>query len=782
MKKKLLGGIIAFLIMLLLLPVYGKAEETVTKDTERYHAVYVGKDTSGYDFHDTCTEDDFTGLLWNRKNRSAITTSDTGLFETQLTGAALEIYEGLSSAELGPEQNGVSLTHYFTEDETAQGVFDTYRAVYSSALYAYGRDHHDLFLWWSNNHVGITANYNSEQITMDFYYMVSDYYTGDLQTAANERINSLVQACTGYNRETKLRYYHDWIVNNNDYDTPTSEIDENDDPETFYYSHTAVGCLLKGKGVCESYSKLLKIFCLREDIPCLIITSNSHAWNYVKMEDGNWYMVDVTWDDPVGGSGVYDTYFLVSNDPNIDINHTVDQRFAYPTTSQTDYQIEHDYKLTERVEGTCAAEGSETYTCSHCGDSKTYPLPMNPDNHTGEIIIQNEQKATCVSDGYTGDKCCKGCGVILEAGEKIPATAAEHVWNENYTVDKEPTCTEDGFESIHCSVCGTMKEGSSIAIQAKGHSFTKYVSNEDAACEKDGTKTARCDHGCGATDTIVDEGTALRHVNGDPRIENIVEATCMKEGSYDEVSWCRVCGKELYRETKTIDITDHKPSDPVKENVIDATYLNDGSCDSVAYCIFCGKELSREKTVIPKLESKEQTITASRTSYSFTFNSAKAQSQAISVSGAHGILSYISGNSKVYVNDGKIYVSKSTPVGTYTIKITATATGDCEYLASNTITITVKVIKAANTLKVAPVTKKLKATKVKKKAQSFTIKTTQAQGKITYKSSNKKVKVTSAGKVTVKKGTKKGKYKITVIASGNGNYKNGVKNVTIIIK
>ena len=739
MKKKLLAGIFAFLIMLLPLPVYGKAEETVSKDTERYHAVYVGKDTSGYDFHDTCTGDDFTGLLWNRKNRSAITTSDTGLFGTQLTGVALEIYEELSSAELGPEQNGVSFTHYFTENETAQDVYNTYHEVYSTALYAYGRDHHDQLFWWSNNHVGIAAKYDSEQITIEFYYTVSNYYTEDLQTAANERINSLVQACTGYNRETKLRYYHDWIVNNNDYDTPTSKIEEEDDPETFYYSHTAVGCLLNGKGVCESYSKLFKIFCLRENIPCLIITSNSHAWNYVKMEDGNWYMVDVTWDDPTGGSGVYDTYFLVSNEPNIDTSHTVDQRFTYPTTSQTDYQIEHDYRFTERVEGTCAAEGSETYTCSHCGDSKTYPLPMNPDNHTGEIIIQNEQKATCVSDGYTGDKCCKDCGAILEAGEKIPAATAEH-------------------------------------------SFTKYVSNDDAACEKDGTKTARCDYGCGATDIIPDEGTALRHVNGEPKKENIVEATCMKEGSYDEVSWCRVCGKELYRETKTIDITDHKPADSVKENVIDATYLDDGSYDSVTYCLFCGKELSREKIVIPKLESKEQTIIASRTSYSFTFNSAKAQSQTISVSGVHGTLSIISGNSKVYAKDGKIYVSKSTPVGTYTIKVTAAATEDCEYLVSNTITITVKVIKAANTLKVTPATKKLKAAKVKKKAQSFTIKTTQAQGRITYKSSNKKVKVTSSGKVTVKKGTKKGKYKITVTASGNGNYKKGVKNVMIIVK
>ena len=42
--------------------------------------------------------------------------------------------------------------------------------------------------------------------------------------------------------------------------------------------------------------------------------------------------------------------------------------------------------------------------------------------------------------------------------------------------------------------------------------------------------------------------------------------------------------------------------------------------------------------------------------------------------------------------------------------------------------------------------------------------------------------MTSSGKVTVKKGTKKGKYKINVIAAGNGNYNMGVKTVTVVVK
>ncbi len=43
-----------------------------------------------------------------------------------------------------------------------------------------------------------------------------------------------------------------------------------------------------------------------------------------------------------------------------------------------------------------------------------------------------------------------------------------------------------------------------------GHSYTKYVYNNDATCEKDGTETAKCDY-CDNTDTRTAIGTALGH-------------------------------------------------------------------------------------------------------------------------------------------------------------------------------------------------------------------------------------------------------------------------------
>lgn len=94
--------------------------------------------------------------------------------------------------------------------------------------------------------------------------------------------------------------------------------------------------------------------------------------------------------------------------------------------------------------------------------------------------------------------------------------------------------------------------------------------------------------------------------------------------------------------------------------------------------------------------------------------------------------------------------------------------------------------KKANTLTAKGKTVKVKKNKktVIKKAKAFTIKN--AQGAVTFKKSsgNKKITVAKNGKITVKKGLKKGTYKvkIKVTAAGNSSYKAATKTVTVTIK
>ena len=89
---------------------------------------------------------------------------------------------------------------------------------------------------------------------------------------------------------------------------------------------------------------------------------------------------------------------------------------------------------------------------------------------------------------------------------------------------------------------------------------------------------------------------------------------------------------------------------------------------------------------------------------------------------------------------------------------------------------------AKDNMKVSPASKTFKASTLKKSAKSFTIKVTNAKGKVSYKSSSKKVTVSSKGKVTVKKGTAKGTYKVTVTSKATALYKANTKTVTIKVK
>lgn len=124
-------------------------------------------------------------------------------------------------------------------------------------------------------------------------------------------------------------------------------------------------------------------------------------------------------------------------------------------------------------------------------------------------------------------------------------------------------------------------------------------------------------------------------------------------------------------------------------------------------------------------------------------------------------------------------------VGTATL----TVTGKGNYTGSASKAF--QIAKAANPMKVKGVKRAVKAAKVKQKVQVVArpIKFTKnARGEVTYKRvsarSSKSLTVNKkTGRVTVKKGTKKGTYKvkIQVAAKGTANYKKAAKTLTCTV-
>lgn len=100
----------------------------------------------------------------------------------------------------------------------------------------------------------------------------------------------------------KLLYLHDYFVLNYSYDKTLTIRDA----YTFFAQKT---------GVCQAYMLALIAAAERLGIETIPVTSDEmkHAWNMVKL-DGEWYHVDLTWDD--GGSlpnSISYRYFLQSN-------------------------------------------------------------------------------------------------------------------------------------------------------------------------------------------------------------------------------------------------------------------------------------------------------------------------------------------------------------------------------------------------------------------------------------------------------------------------------------
>ena len=189
-----------------------------------------------------------------------------------------------------------------------------------------------------------------------------------------------------------------------------------------------------------------------------------------------------------------------------------------------------------------------------------------------------------------------------------------------------------------------------------------------------------------------------------------------------------------------------------------ATLTEDGITEGVS-CTKCEQKLA-EATLIP--HPAEFSLTGT----SFVFNG-KAQNPAAIVKDANGNVIPSSNYSVSYENNTNAGQAAAT------ILFDGVSYDGCQK-------VTFDILRAANPLSVKGKTVSLKAKKVKKKTQTLAVtkvitfaKT--GQGAMTYikKSGHKKITINNkTGKVTVKKGLKKGTYKVVVKAkaAGNANY------------
>ena len=414
-----------------------------------------------------------------------------------------------------------------------------------------------------------------------------------------------------------------------------------------------------GHVVCEGYAKAMLILCRKLGIECACIggfarnssasSGEAHMWNYVKMDNDTWYLVDATWDDQL--SGIRTTYLLAGwNSKGFNHNTLREERtekdtfsspteftpqaFIYPLISDNSYLTDtetspgHQLSKTDSKAATCTEAGNTEYWyCSVCkkyfsdeDEKKEISLADTVIPATGHQLSKRDRKAaTCTEAGNTEYWYCSVCKKYFsdEAGTKettlvatvVPATGHQL----SKTEGKAATCTEAGnTEYWNCNICGKYfsdeagRQEISLAdtvIPATGHQLSKTDSKAATCTEAGNIEYWNCSV-CGKyfrdsegrqeillADTAIPAGHQLNKTDSKA-------ATCTEAGN-TEYWYCSICEKYFSDEAGTKETTLAATVIPATGHQLNKTDSKAATCTEAGNteywtCNICGKYFSDE--------------------------------------------------------------------------------------------------------------------------------------------------------------------------------------------
>lgn len=171
----------------------------------------------------------------------------------------------------------------------------------------------------------------------------------------------------------RIKTVHDYLIKRTTYDKTYYQKDN---------SHNHLYNILnENRAVCQGYAVAFYIFMNEIDIPCSLISGyagENHAWNAVKI-DGEWYFIDLTWDDPIK-----------PNDVGIETNdYTNGENISYTYFLCTKSFISRNYKAKEYI-------GDKPKLYGNSNEYNNYPYYKM--GYKGVYRINNAEDLNCVSN------------------------------------------------------------------------------------------------------------------------------------------------------------------------------------------------------------------------------------------------------------------------------------------------------------------------------------------------------------------------------------------------
>lgn len=258
-------------------------------------------------------------------------------------------------------------------------------SVYSSDIanivYSVYYDHPELFwvdssLTYYMNGSGIVTS-----LTVNFNGTASDLKRS--QQLFEGTIAPLIKLASSLPEDIqKVKLVHDYLTNTIQYVSGSA------------YNQSAYSAIVNGKTVCAGYAHAFQYCMQKLGIPAAYIVGyagENHAWNLLQL-DGEYYSMDVTWDDPIGNPATtyYYDYFNVT-DAYLSKDHTRDALSAkLPAAYGTQYSFGTYFGGTEYGSDFTGLD----YSATMPSDYNIVPVQTQPVQTTTTAPVQTEPSYT----------------------------------------------------------------------------------------------------------------------------------------------------------------------------------------------------------------------------------------------------------------------------------------------------------------------------------------------------------------------------------------------------
>lgn len=231
------------------------------------------------------------------------------------------IYDGLYKAVVNHSEFKFTDNIAYS-DERSSVLSDVFSTMLSGFVLL---DHPEIF--WCHGSIKMQTVYsdNKADYSVSMIYDCDENSLDQYENEIKNKLDEIIKNVPKGSKYDQALWVHDYIVNNTDYNkNPMWATGKNKD-----FGGSIYGLLIKHESVCNGYAKTFKYLMDILNIPCTVITGvcndgELHAWNIIEL-DGEYYQIDVTWDDPIGNELILrHDYFCVTDNKIYESRHADD--------------------------------------------------------------------------------------------------------------------------------------------------------------------------------------------------------------------------------------------------------------------------------------------------------------------------------------------------------------------------------------------------------------------------------------------------------------------------